>query len=66
MAFEAERKRKAEEEKKKLERLKNSKLQIVPLTDEEIKEQYRYKKHKCALSDVPTTRAIAGQVIFTL
>lgn len=61
VAFEAERKRKAEEEKKKLERLKNSKLQIVPLTDEEIKEQYRYKKHKCALSDVPTTRAIAGQ-----
>ncbi len=53
----------AEEEKRRIEQLKNSKLKIVPLTDEEIKEKYRYKKHKCAMASIATKRTISGQVM---
>jgi len=40
--------------KKGKKRRKLYKKDIVVLTDEQIKERYRYKKHKCALSDLPT------------
>ena len=39
-----------------------SKLDIVPLTEEELKERFRYKKHKCCLANVPMRKAISGQV----
>ena len=42
-----------------------SKLDIKPLTEEELKEKYRYKRHKCKLSNVPMKKAISGQVSFT-
>lgn len=39
-----------------------SKLDIVPLTEEELREQYKYRKHACILHDVATRRSIQGLV----
>ena len=38
-----------------------SKCDIVPLTEDELKERYRYKKHTCRLSNIPMKKDISGQ-----
>ena len=63
-ALERVPKTKEEEDKENKELRKSlpSKLDIEPLTEEELKERYKYKKHKCKLSHIPMSKAITGQV----
>ena len=41
---------------------KKGTFDIKPLTDEELKTKYKYRRHKCKLADIKTVRQINGQV----